>query len=153
MPVPFVLDPDSATPIFRQIADGLRAGIARGAIGAGELLPSVRVLAEELGVNPNTVHRAVLELERDGLVSSERGRGMLVRSGMVNSARATGEDAVLAKLVDAVRHAQAIGLDVERFDTLLAQARRTVGVRSGSASTGRSAKGSGSGGQSSKEVR
>jgi GntR family transcriptional regulator len=123
----FVLDPGSTVPIFRQIVDGLRAAIARGAIATGELLPSVRTVAERLGVNPNTVQKAFGELEREGLVASERGRGMVVLGGMRQSAKAAGEDAILSRLADAVRHARAVGLSEERFDLLVRKARRLAG--------------------------
>jgi GntR family transcriptional regulator len=122
-----VLDPSSTVPIFRQIVDGLRASIARGTIAAGALLPSVRTLSEELGVNPNTVQKAFSELEREGLVAGERGRGMVVLGGTRQSARSAGEDAVLSRLADAVRHARAVGLSDDRFEALLRKARRLAG--------------------------
>jgi GntR family transcriptional regulator len=127
IPLGFVLHADSAVPIFRQIVDGLRAGIARGAIAKGDLLPSVRTVAEELGVNPNTVQKAFSELEREGLVTSERGRGMVVLGGTRQSAKAVGEDAVLSRLADAVRHARAVGLTDDRFEALLKRAKKLAG--------------------------
>ena len=126
-PLGFVLNAESPVPIFRQIVDGLRASIARGSVATGQLLPSVRTLAEELGVNPNTVQKAFSELEREGLVASERGRGMVVLGGMRQSAKAAGEDAVLNRLADAVRHARAVGLSDERFETLLRKAKKLAG--------------------------
>jgi GntR family transcriptional regulator len=123
-PLRFILDLESTVPIFRQIVDGLRGEIAKGAIAAGELLPSVRTIAEELGVNPNTVHKAVTELERDGLVATERGRGMVVVDGVRVAARAGAEDAVLTRISAAVRHARSVGMSDERFETLLRKARR-----------------------------
>ncbi|MFO0875093.1 MAG: GntR family transcriptional regulator [Phycisphaerales bacterium] len=123
-PLRFILDLESTVPIFRQIVDGLRGEIAKGAIAAGELLPSVRTIAEELGVNPNTVHKAVTELEREGLVATERGRGMVVVDGVRVAARAGAEDAVLTRLSAAVRHARSVGMSDERFETLLRKARR-----------------------------
>ena len=68
----------STTPIYRQIADQIRHAIAVGAMRPGDRVPSVRVLAERLVVNPNTVARAFDELKRDGLVESRRGRGNFV---------------------------------------------------------------------------
>lgn len=124
----FIVDPVSAVPIFRQIVEGVRASIARGSIAAGQLLPSVRTLAEQLGVNPNTVQKAFSELEREGLVASERGRGMVVLGGRRDSARAAGEHAVLTRLAEAVRHARAVGLSEERFELLLRKARRQAGA-------------------------
>ncbi|MBL9121381.1 MAG: GntR family transcriptional regulator [Phycisphaerae bacterium] len=130
-PLGFVLNAESPVPIFRQIVDGLRASIARGSVATGQLLPSVRTLAEELGVNPNTVQKAFSELEREGLVASERGRGMVVLGGMRQSAKAAGEDAVLNRLADAVRHARAVGLSDERFETLLRKAKKLAGDSAG----------------------
>ncbi len=127
MPAGFVLNPDSHVPIFRQIVDGLRAAIARGSLASGDLLPSTRALSEELGVNPNTVQKAFAELEREGLVAAERGRGMVVRGGTRSSARINGEDAVLERLVDAMRLAHAVELDEARIDSLLRRARKLAG--------------------------
>lgn len=125
MPLPFLVNPSAPVPIFRQIADGLRASIARGTYAPGELIPSVRALAEELGVNPNTVQKAVAEVERDGLIESERGRGMVVRAGTRVQARASGDEAISKHLAEAARLAIAVGLTDERFELL---ARRSFKV-------------------------
>lgn len=58
-------------PIYAQLIGQIRAGIVSGAFSPGERLPSVRDLAMEAGVNPNTMQRALTELERDGLVYSQ----------------------------------------------------------------------------------
>lgn len=124
MPLPFLVNPASPAPIFRQIADGLRGAIGRGALTPGELLPSVRAMAEELGVNPNTVHRAVGDLEREGLVTAERGRGMVVLSGTRQQARDAGEDAVLDALAHAARMARTAGMTHDKLEQLLRRAVR-----------------------------
>ena len=67
-----------ARPIYEQVRDGLRRLIVSGAIADGEKLPSVRELALEAGVNPNTVQRSLTELEREGLVFSQRTAGRFV---------------------------------------------------------------------------
>jgi GntR family transcriptional regulator len=126
MPLPFLINPNAPVPIFRQIADGLRASIARGTYAPGELIPSVRTLAEELGVNPNTVQKAVADVERDGLIESERGRGMVVRAGTRVQARASGDEAVLAHLGEAARVAFAAGLTQERFELLARRALKSA---------------------------
>ena len=59
-------------PIYAQLIGQIRAGIVSGAFSPGERLPSVRDLAMEAGVNPNTMQRALTELERDGLADMER---------------------------------------------------------------------------------
>ncbi len=64
---------DSERPIYAQIVEKLSVEIAAGRLTPGERMPSVRDLAAEAGVNPNTVQRALTELERNGLVISMRG--------------------------------------------------------------------------------
>ncbi len=68
----------SATPIYRQITDQVRLAVATGRLTVGDQLPSVRALAEELVINPNTVARAYTDLAREGLIESRAGRGVFV---------------------------------------------------------------------------
>ena len=68
----------SGTPIYRQIIDQVRLGVATGALVAGQAMPSVRMLAEENLVNPNTVVKAYAELVRDGVLESHHGKGFFV---------------------------------------------------------------------------
>ena len=65
-------------PIYSQLVEQIKIGIVSGMFPPGERLPSVRDLATEAGVNPNTMQRAVTELERDGLVYSQRTAGRFV---------------------------------------------------------------------------
>jgi len=65
-------------PIYSQIVEQMKLHIASGAYKMGDKLPSVRALAVEAGVNPNTMQRAFAELERDGLLHSERTRGRFI---------------------------------------------------------------------------
>jgi GntR family transcriptional regulator len=69
------VDPQSSEPIFEQIAYAVKSAVARGAAAAGERLPSVRELARELAINPNTVVRAYELLEHDGVVVRRQGAG------------------------------------------------------------------------------
>jgi GntR family transcriptional regulator len=68
----------SSTPIYRQITDQIRLGVATGKLKVTDPLPSVRALAEELVINPNTVARAYTDLAREGLIESRAGRGVFV---------------------------------------------------------------------------
>src|SRR5215217_9284245 len=70
--------PSSGVPIYRQLIDQVRARVAGGRLAAGELLPSVRQVAEHLDVNPMTVSKAYSILEREGVVEHVRGQGMRV---------------------------------------------------------------------------
>ena len=65
-------------PIYSQLVEQIKIGIVSGMFPPGERLPSVRDLATEAGVNPNTMQRAMTELERDGLVYSQRTSGRFV---------------------------------------------------------------------------
>ena len=65
-------------PIYTQLIDRLRRAVAAGEYPAGSRLPAVRELAAEAGINPNTVQRAFLELEREGLIYSQRTSGRFV---------------------------------------------------------------------------
>jgi len=68
----------SGTPIYRQIIDQVRLGVATSALVAGQSMPSVRALAEEHLVNANTVVKAYAELVRDGVLESHHGKGFFV---------------------------------------------------------------------------
>ena len=70
-----ILNYRDARPIYQQIKDGLRKLILTGAIGPDEKLPSVRSLATELAINPNTIQRAYAELESEGVIYSVAGKG------------------------------------------------------------------------------
>jgi len=76
--------PNSGVPIYRQLIDQIRAQVAGGRLAAGEFLPSVRQVAEELQINPMTVSKAYSLLERDGVVELVRGQGMRVRETATN---------------------------------------------------------------------
>lgn len=69
---------NSETPIYLQIMDVIKLRIARGELKPGDKVPSVRELAIEAGVNPNTAQKALSELERDGVLKSERALGRFV---------------------------------------------------------------------------
>src|SRR5947208_13064577 len=87
-PMMFRVRPDSPIPIYEQIVAQVTFGIASGALEVGDLIPSVRELAQRLLVHPNTVARAFQELERRGVVEARRGRGMEVTSQAPAACRA-----------------------------------------------------------------
>lgn len=67
-----------ARPIYEQVKDGLRHLVVTGALQAGDKLPSVRALASNLAINPNTIQRAYNELEAEGYIYSVAGKGSFV---------------------------------------------------------------------------
>ena len=72
------LDYRDARPIYTQIADSFRTQIRAGVLAEGDKLPSVRELASELTINPNTIQRAYRELETEGWIASVSGKGSFV---------------------------------------------------------------------------
>jgi GntR family transcriptional regulator len=68
----------AGTPIYRQIVDQVRLAVATGVLAPGEVMPSVRSLAERLVINANTVVKAYAELMRDGVLESRQGMGFFV---------------------------------------------------------------------------
>lgn len=72
------VDPAAAAPLWRQIEDGVRRLVGSGSLAAGVLMPSVRELARDLGVNPNTVVKAYQRLVEAGVLSVRRGDGTYV---------------------------------------------------------------------------
>ena len=108
------VDPRSHIPIYLQIADGIRAAVAAGLYRPGEALPSLRALAIEVRVNPNTVQRAYDQLEREGLVYSQRGRGLFVAEQGTTSAQIRAQDGVHRAFDEGIRAARAAGMSAQQ---------------------------------------
>ena len=77
-PFGFKLDPHSGVPVYRQIIDQVQAGLASGTLARGDQLPTVRQVAVDLEINPNTVLRAYRELEIRGVLDTQQGTGTFV---------------------------------------------------------------------------
>ena len=105
----FKVTTGGSVPIYRQIENQIHLAIASGALRAGEQLPSVRVLAQELLINPNTVARAYNGLVRDGVLRSEKGRRLSVAERRSTFKKAEREER-LRPALDAFVH-QALGLE------------------------------------------
>jgi GntR family transcriptional regulator len=93
-----IIDPKSTTPIYRQIVEQVHEAINAGVYRPGEALPSLRALAAEIRVNPNTVQRAYEELDREGTVESQRGLGVFVVDRRNLAAKSKAEKTVAAAL-------------------------------------------------------
>lgn len=78
--VKFLLDYSSGVPVYRQIIDQIRFGIASGQLKLGEQLPAVRALAVELKVNLNTVSKAYKELEIKNILETQQGTGTFINA-------------------------------------------------------------------------
>lgn len=105
------LAPRDGLPIYRQIVNQVKYLVASGRLISGEELPPIRVLAEQLVVNPNTVARAYLELEHAGIVTKRQGAGTYVAEISPPLTR-TARREILTERLDALV-AEAVHLDVE----------------------------------------
>ncbi len=111
------IDPKSSVPIFQQIADQTRSAIRRGVLRPGERLPSLRALAVEIQVNPNTVQRAYERLEREGVVQSRKGTGVFVSEHAPGQAHIS-ELSATRSFEKAIRSSLENGLPPDRIRTL-----------------------------------
>jgi GntR family transcriptional regulator len=114
----FKIDPSSAVPISEQIAERVRLSIASGRLVPGDRLESVRGLARELLVNPNTVAKVYRDLEREGVLDTRPGSGVFVASGGPARCRLAGAKAVREAVEAAVQKALASGLDPGQIEGL-----------------------------------
>ena len=90
-PFAFRLDLSSGVPVYRQIIDQVATGMATGALKPGDQLPTVRQLAVDLAINPNTVVRAYRELEIRGVLETQQGTGTFISSKKIKPDKAERE--------------------------------------------------------------
>jgi GntR family transcriptional regulator len=112
----FQISSADGLPIYQQIVNQVRHLIAAGRLQSGEELPPIRSLAEQLTINPNTVARAYLELERAGIVTKRHGSGTYV-SGGVSPLPQREKLRVLRPRADALL-VEAVHLDIDLDDVL-----------------------------------
>ena len=105
----YQLDLQSRTPIYQQLKEKILRLIMAGAIGPGDPLPSVRVMAREMGNNPNTVAKAYQDLEKSGLIYSVAGKGSFISGEETLDRQMTAS--VLDRFREAVREARSAGVD------------------------------------------
>ena len=115
----FAIHPDGAVPIYEQIVAQVIYGVAAGTLEVGTFIPSVRELAEQLLVHPNTVARAYVELERAGVVTPRRGRGMEVTPDAPDACKARRKELVRGHIRQALREAVASVLAPEEIRKLV----------------------------------
>lgn len=115
----FRLDPRSGVPTYLQLVSQVRQAILLGYLQPGDRLPTVREVAAELAINPNTVAKSYRELEREGLAAARSGQGTFIQTTIARA-----DPATYARLRHALRRwvgeAHAAGLDHERVAALMA---------------------------------
>lgn len=109
-----LIDYGDKRPIYEQIVDRFQSLILNGVLEADAQLPSVRALATDLALNPNTVQRAYAELERNGYIYSVKGRGNFVREEAVLSNKR--QETLLRTLSESVRECRKAGIPKEKIE-------------------------------------
>jgi GntR family transcriptional regulator len=120
------IDTQSAVPVYLQIMEQIRTRVTEGDLAPGSPIPSVRQMATDLGINPNTVAKAYMLLEREGIILTVRRRGTFVSEMALARARQSLDariDTTVDRIVDEV---VALGIDKTQ---LLAALRRKLGGR------------------------
>jgi GntR family transcriptional regulator len=109
----FRLNLESGVPVYRQIMDRVRGAMASGSLSAGDQLPTVRQLAVDLAINPNTVARAYRELELGGLLETHQGTGSFISAQKIKRGDAERERQLAQIVGDCVSRAGAMGFTVD----------------------------------------
>jgi len=122
----FELDVRSRKPIYEQLMDKLKELIITEVLKENERLPSVRTLAQQLTINPNTIQKAFRQLEMEGFIYTLPGKGSFVSSA--NRVRDTAKEQKLkAELAKIVSEALYLGIDIEEIYQIIEQTR--AGIR------------------------
>ena len=113
----FLVNPKSKQPLYEQLVEQLRRQLFLGAAGAGQALPSVRQLATELGVNPNTVQKAYRRMEAEGMIVSVPGKGSFISDDLADMLKKQ-RDEQLEKTRQQIRTCREMGLDRDAIKKL-----------------------------------
>src|SRR5437588_12098632 len=121
-PFQFSLDLRSGVPVYRQIIDQVLGGIASGTLAPGDQLPTVRQLAVDLAINPNTVVRAYRELEIRGILATQQGTGTFITDAQPKPNEAERRRRIAQLAGDLLARAGAEGITIEELVEYLQQA-------------------------------
>lgn len=115
----FHVDPHNGLPIYDQIARQIKFAVAHGILKTRELIPSVRELARELAINPNTIARAYRQLQDDRVLEPVRGAGLEVASGAPERCRTERVKLIRVRLRQVLSEAKHSGLDPRELRELV----------------------------------
>ncbi|MGO9879069.1 MAG: GntR family transcriptional regulator [Acidimicrobiales bacterium] len=125
----FRLDPRSGVPAYRQLVDQVRQAVRLGLLRPGDQLPPVREVVTQIAINPNTVHRAYRDLEAEGLVEGQQGRGTFVLEVPVPATTPERQAELQRELVAWLDKARTAGMDDEGILALVALSMRTKAIQ------------------------
>ncbi|MGD9633525.1 MAG: GntR family transcriptional regulator [Pirellulales bacterium] len=115
----FTIDAHNGLAVYDQIVRQVKFAIADGALASGELVPSVRELARDLAINPNTVARAYRQLQDDGVLESVRGTGLAVAPAARRQCQSERTKLIRARLKLVLEEAATSGLDNAEIEQLV----------------------------------
>ncbi|MBY0588449.1 GntR family transcriptional regulator [bacterium] len=113
------IDPRSQQPIYDQVVRQIKFAIASGVLQPGSMIPSVRELAKELVLNPNTIARAYRELQADGILETVRGVGLRVQSKARRRCVNEQRELIRARLEQMIREASTSSLAREEVEAMI----------------------------------
>ena len=111
----FRLDTHSGVPVYRQLIDQVQAGIATGMLSPGAQLPTVRQVAVELAINPNTVLRSYREMEIRGTLDTQQGSGTFIADKKIEYSKSERERQLGQLVGEFVSRAGSAGFTVEQL--------------------------------------
>ncbi len=117
--ISFRLDAHSGVPVYRQLIDQVQAGIAAGVLAVGDQLPTVRQVAVDLVINPNTVLRAYREMEIRGMLDTQQGSGTFIADKKIEYSKVERERQLRQLVGEFVSRAGAAGFTVEQLIEVL----------------------------------
>ena len=113
----FLVNPKSKQPLYEQLVEQLRRQLFLGAAQAGQALPSVRQLATELGINPNTIQKAYRRMEAEGMIVSVPGKGSFISDDLADMLKKQ-RDEQIQKTRQEILTCRDMGLDKETIKRL-----------------------------------
>ena len=113
------LDPHTGVPVYRQLIDQVLTAMASGTLSSGDQLPTVRQVAVDLAINPNTVMRAYRELEIRGILSTQQGTGTFITDQKVKAGEAQRRRRLSQMMGELIARAGAEGFTVEELFEVL----------------------------------
>lgn len=122
----FVLNHRSRVPIYAQLVAAVRQAVARGELKPGDQLPTVRQLAVDLRINPNTVAKAYQEMERAGMIITRQGRGTFVAPQAPPVAAEENRDRIAQLVRECVGEAAALGCAPQEFARLVTEFAQSI---------------------------
>jgi len=114
------INPQNGVAVYDQICRQVKFAVADGVLAPGDLIPSVREMARELAINPNTVARAYRELQHEGIIQTVTGTGLEVRGGARRTCQTQRRGLLQTRIGQALEEAFQAGLSAEEVSSLVA---------------------------------